>query len=96
MKTPFPMHRLFGAFFLVISALALAAMLAVALSGCGKKAAAPAATATSNSPAVAPAAPAALPTPAEEEAAKREADARRKQFFGNSPSHYTPQDVKGF
>jgi len=92
MKAPFPMHWLFGA----VSAMALAAMLAVALSGCDKKAEAPAAAQTANTPAAPAGPPNGLPTPAEEEAAKRDADVRRQQFFGDGKSHYTPQDVKGF
>lgn len=92
MKTPFPMHWLFGA----VSAAALAAMLAVALSGCDKKVEAPTAAKTPKTSEAAPAAPAGLPTPGEEQAAKHEADARRQKFFGDGKSHYTPQDVKGF
>lgn len=88
MKARFPMHWMFAA----VSAVAVAAMLAVALSGCDKKPEVPAA-ALSPVPSTAPAA---LPTPAEEEAAKLDADARRQQFFGDGKSHYTPQDVKGF
>lgn len=81
MKTPFPLHWLFGA----VAAVALAAMLTLALSGCDKKPSTPA-KATSS---------AALPSSADEAQAKQDADARRKQFFGDGP-HYTPQPVKGF
>lgn len=62
------------------------AVLALVLAGCDKK----------EAPAPAPVEPAALPTPADEAAAKREADERRKQFYGGGKPHYTPQDVKGF
>ena len=60
----------------------VSALLMAAIAGCGKE----------EPPADTPA----LPSAADEAKAKQEADQRRKQFYGDGKSRYTPQDVQGF
>ncbi|MBN9477702.1 hypothetical protein PIGHUM_03649 [Pigmentiphaga humi] len=64
----------------------VSALLMAAIAGCGKE----------EPPAAPPADTPALPSAADEAKAKQEADQRRKQFYGDGKSRYTPQDVQGF